>query len=83
VDRYHRLKFAFLIITLFANLTESHFARPSLTWFTLLLLALNFPHRRAEETASDEPQDEMHWSMGVEGGAALAVPVHRADQLAV
>ena len=84
-DRYHRLKFAFLIITLFADLTESHFGRPSLTWFTMLLLVLDFPYTRPENAVAEQQQEEeMQLPAGAEGGVApAAVPVHRAGHFAV
>lgn len=47
VDRYQKLRFAFLIVMIFYNLTESTFMRLTPTWFTMLLVVIQFPLRKA------------------------------------
>jgi len=46
LHRYNLLRFAFLIIAIVHNLTESSFARLSALWFTTLLMILEFPNLR-------------------------------------
>ncbi|MBZ5614918.1 MAG: O-antigen ligase family protein [Acidobacteriia bacterium] len=46
VHRYYYLCFAFLIIAMVHNLTESSFARLSALWFTTLLAMMDFPSLR-------------------------------------
>lgn len=41
--RHYRLAFAFLVIVILHNISETSFARPSPLWFTMLLLVLQFP----------------------------------------
>jgi exopolysaccharide production protein ExoQ len=43
VDRFMRVRFAFLIVAILHNLTESSFARMGLMWFTTLLMIYEFP----------------------------------------
>lgn len=43
VDRFMRVRFAFLIIAIVYNLSESSFARMGLMWFTTLLMIYEFP----------------------------------------
>ncbi len=50
-NRYQRVRFAFLIVAIVSNLTESSFARPSLLWFTMILVILEFPFLKVNETA--------------------------------
>jgi hypothetical protein len=38
-----RVRFAFLIVAILHNLTESSFARMGLMWFTTLLMIYEFP----------------------------------------
>ncbi len=45
-DRYSRLKFAFLVVAILHNVTESSFARPSGMWFTIVLALIDFPGLR-------------------------------------
>jgi len=52
VNRYQRVRFAFLIVAIVVNLTETNFARPSLIWFATLLVLLEFPFLKANETSS-------------------------------
>jgi O-antigen ligase len=42
-QRFQRLRFAFLLVIIIYNCSESLFARPGLLWFTALLLLLDFP----------------------------------------
>jgi hypothetical protein len=46
IHRYYRLGFAFLVIAIIHNLTESSFARLSALWFTTLLMLVDFPSLR-------------------------------------
>jgi exopolysaccharide production protein ExoQ len=46
--RYYRLGFAFLIIAIVHNVTETSFGRLSPLWFTTLLVMLDFPMLRAK-----------------------------------
>jgi O-antigen ligase len=46
VHRFYRLSFAFLIIAIVHNLTESSFARLSALWFTTLLMLVDFTSLR-------------------------------------
>lgn len=48
IHRYYRLGFAFLIVAIVHNLTESSFARLSGLWFTTLLMILEFPSLRGK-----------------------------------
>jgi exopolysaccharide production protein ExoQ len=41
----HRFRFAVLIVAIVYNLTESLFARPSVLWFTTLVVLIDFPVR--------------------------------------
>ena len=43
VDRFMRVRFAFLIVAILYNLSESAFSRMGLIWFTTLLMLLEFP----------------------------------------
>jgi O-antigen ligase len=56
VNRYQRVRFAFLIVAILVNLTESNFARLGLVWFTTLLMLLEFPFLKTNETFAHEPQ---------------------------
>lgn len=56
VNRYQRVRFAFLIAAIVVNLTESNFARPSLMWFTTLLVLLEFPFPKANQALSHKLQ---------------------------
>ena len=42
---FHRLRYAFVLITVFGNLTESLFARPCAFWFTTVLVLINYRFR--------------------------------------
>lgn len=52
-NRFQLLQFAFLIAMIFYNLSESTFARPSPSWFTMLLVTIAFPFRNLK-TGSQE-----------------------------
>jgi exopolysaccharide production protein ExoQ len=61
-NRYQQMRFAFLIVAIVANLTESNFARPSFIWFTTMLVLLEFPVRkpspiRAKAIFDRQPQE--------------------------
>jgi exopolysaccharide production protein ExoQ len=43
VDRFMRARFAFLIVAIVYNLSESAFSRMGLMWFTTLLMIVEFP----------------------------------------
>lgn len=55
VDRYRRVKFAFLIIAIIGGVTESNFGRLSILWFTTVLAVIDFPPLKAQEELSREP----------------------------
>ena len=46
--RYEQLRFAVLVLAIVYNLTEAMFARPTLIWFTTLLVLINAPGLRAK-----------------------------------
>ncbi|MGO9305295.1 MAG: O-antigen ligase family protein [Candidatus Korobacteraceae bacterium] len=46
IHRFYRLSFAFLIVAIVHNLTESSFARLSALWFTTVLMLMDFPSLR-------------------------------------
>jgi len=48
VHGYYRLRFAFLILAIVHNVTESSFCRLSGLWFTTVLILLEFPSLRAK-----------------------------------
>jgi exopolysaccharide production protein ExoQ len=48
LHRYYRLGFAFLIIAMVHNVTETSFGRLSPLWFTMLIAILDFPMLRAK-----------------------------------
>jgi O-antigen ligase len=50
---FHRLRFAFLVVAIVSNLTESFFARPGPLWFTTVLILINYPFR---ETRVSNPK---------------------------
>jgi O-antigen ligase len=45
-DGFQRLRFAFLIVAIVGNLTESFFARPTPLWFTTILISIQYPLRK-------------------------------------
>jgi len=59
---YQRLRFAFLIVAIVANLTESNFARLSAFWFTTVLVLLEFPFLKANEPFGRGPQESSNGS---------------------
>jgi len=63
-----RARFAFLIVAIVVNLTESNFARPSLLWFTtLLMIIVEIPVLRSRTT------NRFTWfSLLVAGGKRIA-----------
>jgi O-antigen ligase len=44
IERFQRFRFAFLIIAIIYNISESAFARPIFIWFTTLLVLYDFPY---------------------------------------
>jgi exopolysaccharide production protein ExoQ len=46
---YQRMRFVVLVVAIVTNLTESNFARPSLLWFTLILMLIEFPVLNTQE----------------------------------
>ncbi len=48
---YQRMRFVVLIVAIVTNLTESNFARPSLLWFTTLLMLVEYPPLRPSENS--------------------------------
>ncbi len=43
MDRYGQMRFAIVVVMILYNLSESTFARPSISWFTSLLALVVFP----------------------------------------
>jgi O-antigen ligase len=66
VNRYQQVRFAFLIVAIVANLTESNWGRPCAIWFTTVLVLLEFPFLKANETLSHEQQESNNSSVVVE-----------------
>jgi O-antigen ligase len=56
-NRWQQFRFAFLVVVIFANLTESNFARPSILWFTTLLVLIDFPDLRVDGPNAYEPPE--------------------------
>lgn len=44
-ERYQRLRFAFLVVSIFYNISESMFGRLTPVWFTTVLVLTNLPRR--------------------------------------
>jgi exopolysaccharide production protein ExoQ len=49
VNRFHLLRFAFLMAMILYNLSESTFLRQTTSWFTTLLVTLAFPFPKADD----------------------------------
>jgi len=43
MDRYGQMRFAIVVVMILYNLSESTFARPSISWFTALLALVMYP----------------------------------------
>jgi len=56
-DLFSRFKFIFLIIVIIHNLTESSFARPTVNWFTLVLVLIEFPVPKGQFRPDAGPAD--------------------------
>lgn len=69
VNRYQRVRYAFLIIAIINNLTESLFARPSMIWFTTLLVLVEFPSLKSYETFGHNAQDQSNGACVVEAAS--------------
>lgn len=69
MNRYQRMRYAFLIVAIIYNLTESCFARPSLIWFTALLVLIEFPFLRSNEKFGHELQERSTDRFVVEVGS--------------
>jgi exopolysaccharide production protein ExoQ len=73
-DRFHRMRFALLIVAIFYNLSESNWARVSPIWMATLLMIVNFPIRKAVAKKSREPQPKPR-QLAPDRNSVL-VPVH-------
>jgi exopolysaccharide production protein ExoQ len=51
LDRYQRIRFAFLIAAIIYNLSESSFARIGPLWVTTLMMILDYPFRKTAAAA--------------------------------
>jgi O-antigen ligase len=58
IDRYQRVRFAFLIAAIVYNLSESSFARIGPLWFTTLLMILDYQFRKPAPAAIKTTQLE-------------------------
>lgn len=61
LDRYQRIRFAFLIAAIIYNLSESSFARIGPLWVTTLMMILDYPFRKT--AASAVPSAQMKQTM--------------------
>jgi O-antigen ligase len=68
-NRFQTLKFAFLIVVMIGNFTESYFARPSIMWFTTLLVLVEFPFPKARDIPDHQPQESSNGTRIVDVGA--------------
>lgn len=57
--RFQRVRFALLVVAILANISESFFARPSLVWFTTILVLIELPSLSRGEQV--EPEAEGRW----------------------
>jgi O-antigen ligase len=60
-DRYKRVRFAFLVVAIIYNLSETAFARISPIWFTTLLMLVTFP---AMKTAAKKTRETLRTVAG-------------------
>jgi exopolysaccharide production protein ExoQ len=56
LDRYQRIRFAFIIATIIYNLSESSFARIGPLWFTTLMMILDYQFRKPAVAAAAPAQ---------------------------
>jgi exopolysaccharide production protein ExoQ len=60
INRYHSLRFAFLIVAIIYNLTEGVFFRLTPVWLTILLLSVDIDGRTADSRTVEQPLSESH-----------------------
>jgi O-antigen ligase len=61
VNRFQAFRFAFLIVAIVSNLSESNIARSCPVWFTTLLVLVEFPSPKVKGVSRDQPEE---WSDG-------------------
>lgn len=79
IQRFHRFRFAILIIAIIYNMSESAFARPIFTWFTTLLVLYEFPQIKIMQRQLRELAARPERSTELEITTLRQVPVDKCD----
>ena len=84
LDRFNHFRFAFFIVMILHNVTESSFARVSALWFTTVLIMIDFPRLASQVSTASEESDqkvpEADWQR-VEAPVAVGLATSRRGQL--